>query len=447
MPPTTTATGTQTPNTTAAQPGRSAANPAGGSTGDPVTTTEQVSVVSLDADGLKGQTPATARLKNGGYAMAWVSVGQGLCTRTYTANATPAGAPTCLATGTTASIQKPAIAGLVGGGYVVAFVTEELTSSLNLQRFDDAGKTMGLGQLVSNGSPNKDTEATVAVLECGDFVVGWTSTQGQPFNVSDIHARRYQADGVAVSAAQQVNTFVGGPTTGTRRFGSAVTALRDGGYVFVWTSEGQTTNGSELYTQRFNADGVPVGLETLVSTRVDSFVGNTSSIAGLAGGGYVITWNFNSTVIAQRFTVGGAQAGAAAAAAVDPLAPVDPTVLCDRGTKNPPGPCLTFQIGGVPAALDDGGYVIAYFFSGPPKANEQGIYLRRFAADGAATAPSQRISNTSNAGLATASPAGMGGFAIAWQAFAPVATSQPVASRPGELPPGIYARAFDSRGL
>ena len=242
----TTLAGSPTPDAAASQPGTSAVNSAVGVTGDPIPPTGQASV-SLDADGSKGQSPATARLQNGGYAIAWVSVGQGLCTRAYTANAAPAGASTCLETGTTTSIQKPAIAGLAGGGYVVAFAIDDFArKGVIMQRFADAGTKLGPGQLVDTGSTDRVLEATVAALECGDFVVGWTSTPGQTFNVSDIYARRYQADGVAVSAAQRVNTFVGGPTTGTRRFGSAVTGLRDGGYVFVWTSEGQTTNGSEL---------------------------------------------------------------------------------------------------------------------------------------------------------------------------------------------------------
>lgn len=441
----TTAIKTETPNTTGNQPGTYAANPAGGSPGDQITTTQQVSV-SIDANGLKGSYPATARLKNGGYAIAWVSEGQGICTRTYAANATPAGVQSCIEYATTGSgvTQKPAVAGLAGGGYVVAYVPEIFsTKGIDIQRFDDAGVKVGPGQTVSTSSSNTASEATVAVLECGDFVVGWTSTQQlKPFNVSDIYARRYTADGVAVSVPQRVNTFVGEPITGSRRTSSAVAAVRDGGYVFIWTSEGQTGNGSSLYKQRFDAGGVPVGSETLVSASIDSnyFIDNVSSIAGLSGGGHVITWNFNLTVIAQQFNADGSQTGAAAA--VEPLPPVDPTVLCDRGSKNAPGPCLTFQNKGAPAALDDGGYVIAYAFGSQLKANEPGIYARRFSADGTPTAPSQRISSMGNATMsAGSSPAasgvGNGGFVIAWWtiAFQPAGVS------------GIYARTFDSRGF
>lgn len=82
----------------------------------------------------------------------------------------------------------------------------------------------------------------------------------------------------------QVNTY----TTLDQR-DSAIAAFADGGYIVVWSSDGQDGDGYGIYAQRFNADGTLNGSEFLVTTEtVDSE--QLPSVTTFADGGFAIAW-------------------------------------------------------------------------------------------------------------------------------------------------------------
>src|SRR5687768_5087903 len=77
---------------------------------------------------------------------------------------------------------------------------------------------------------------------------------------------------------------------------SSITALSDGGFVVVWQAVGG------IKAQRFDAQGVAVGAETLVNqTNGGSMV--WPRVTSLASGGYVVTWE---TTDSTRDTYGTA---------------------------------------------------------------------------------------------------------------------------------------------
>jgi hypothetical protein len=101
-------------------------------------------------------------------------------------------------------------------------------------------------------------------------------------------------------------------TTSGYQQSAVVAALADGGWVVAWASS-LGTGASAVYSQRYTAAGVPAGPETLLSTTING----SPSVAGLAGGGYVISWSTLAVdgtwdIHAQRFDAGGAAAGAEA---------------------------------------------------------------------------------------------------------------------------------------
>ena len=88
--------------------------------------------------------------------------------------------------------------------------------------------------------------------------------------------------GSGVSAGDfRVNSSTPGRQTLGR---GAVAQLADGGHVAVWTS--RLAEGASVRLQRFDANGLATGLETLVAAR-----GESAAVAPLADGGFVVTWN------------------------------------------------------------------------------------------------------------------------------------------------------------
>ena len=82
----------------------------------------------------------------------------------------------------------------------------------------------------------------------------------------------------------RVNTF-----TADSQIYSSVAALAGGGFVVTWSSWARTAAVSGIYGQRYAADGTALGSEF----RVNTFTNNYqvySSVAALAGGGFVVTW-------------------------------------------------------------------------------------------------------------------------------------------------------------
>lgn len=422
-------------NTGGVGPGANTGTESGGGSGAE-TADSGVVRVNTTTGGFREQAPAVAQLTNGGYVVAWTSIGRGVCAQRYAPDGARAGGEACIAsqTSTNQSSQRPAVAGLRDGGYVIAWVMDDGDlPGIQSRRYDSTGTPVGPAARVNTMTVGIQDEVTAASLEGGGYVIGWTS---QPLAVSgvvdsDVYARRYGADGAAAGPEQRVNTFFG--ARGERRH-PAVAAISGGGYVFAWFSAHQHTGPDRalsVYSQRFDADGVPVGPETLVAfSRGRS---PRPAISGLAGGGYIVQWEN----VGQRFAADGSKVGAETA--VDPHPPVDPTLICG-GHPTGPVSCSSWvwTRGYTVTGLSDGGYVVAWAYRGSPRTPEtSGIYAQRFAADGIAAGPATQLATNEYADSPVVSGAGAGGFVVAWEDAEP----SDRAAR------NIYARRFGAFGL
>ena len=125
---------------------------------------------------------------------------------------------------------------------------------------------------------------SVTALHDGGFVVTWSLMGEDSSDYSNIFGQRYAADGSPVGSEFRVNTY----TPNQQLFPSA-TALKDGGFVVTWSSVGQD-DGSDwgIFRQRCAADGSPVGSEFRVNTCTSG--GQVSScVTTLNDGGFVVT--------------------------------------------------------------------------------------------------------------------------------------------------------------
>lgn len=143
-------------------------------------------------------------------------------------------------------------------------------------------------QVNSYTTGNQD-EPSVAVLEDGGFVVAWTSngSGGGDSAAYSVQVRRFSAEGVPEGQQLQVNSY----TTGSQ-LASRVAGLEGGGFVVTWTSVGSSagdTSGTSIQARRFAVDGTPQTGEFQVNTYTTSEQ-RFSAVAAGSNGDFVIVW-------------------------------------------------------------------------------------------------------------------------------------------------------------
>ncbi|RFZ86160.1 hypothetical protein D0Y60_18390 [Shinella sp. WSJ-2] len=148
------------------------------------------------------------------------------------------------------------IVALADGSYVVVYrgpTDEGIGRNIYAQHYGASGQALGAVARVSGTELTNESQATVAGLADGGYVIVWSH------NSKSIYAQRFDADGDAV----------GGPTplsTALRIFAPNVTGLSDGGYLI--TAYQNTGSGYALTALRYDVNGQPIGT---VQTLTPSF--------------------------------------------------------------------------------------------------------------------------------------------------------------------------------
>jgi len=172
--------------------------------------------------------------------------------------------------------------------------------------------------LVNTYTTNNQQFTDVAADSAGDFVVIWASLDqaggaGDTSAKYDIYAQRYNAAGLAQGSQFLVNTY----TTGNQK-NPSIAMDSKGEFVVTWMSYNEYSYDSyyDIYAQRFNADGQPVGSEFQVNT-FTTYNQVLPSVAVDGKGDFIITWmsydesNYYSyfDVYARRYNAAGAPVG------------------------------------------------------------------------------------------------------------------------------------------
>ncbi len=221
-----------------------------------------------------------------------------------------------LNTSTTGEQFQPSVAGFAGGGFVVVWTTTDTTQdgsgrAIKFQLYDAAGLPVGGEILVNSATTLDQRAASVTVLDSGNFLVTWETTDTtQDGAGTAIKAQLFSGAGVAIGSEFLVNT-----NTTANQTNSTVTALADGGFVVAWQTSDSTQDGnaSAIKAQRYDAGGLAVGGEFLVNPM---WMGGETMphLTALADGGFLATWTLGSgtsaDIYAQRFDASGAEAGA-----------------------------------------------------------------------------------------------------------------------------------------
>jgi len=258
---------------------------------------------------------SVAALPGGGFVVTWTSNGQdgsnrGIYGQRYDASGNPFGVEFQLNSHTTYTQHQSCVTALPDGGFLVTWSSSGQDGSgwgIYGQRFDAPGNPSGGEFQVNSHTAGQQDLSSVAALADGGFVISWSSLE-QDGNGYGIYGQRYDAPGNAVGGEFQVNTH-----TASGQDVSNVAALPDGGFVVTWSSDGQDGSSWGIYAQRYDASGAESGSEFRVNTTTASsqFL---SSVTGLPGGGFVVTWLSNgqdgSGVYGQRYDASGNAVGA-----------------------------------------------------------------------------------------------------------------------------------------
>lgn len=270
--------------------------------------------------------PSVTRLENGGFVVAWYSLGQdgsgyGVYGQVYNSDGNRIGGEFRVNTYTHDWQYLPSVASLVNGGFVVTWQSGGIWSSLG----QDGSESGVYGQVYSgDGSPvggefrvNTHTEdrqsfPSVASLADGGFVVTWQSNE-QDGSYGGIYGQVYGGDGSPVGGEFRVNTYTAG-----NQVSASIASLDDGGFVVTWQSYGQDGSGFGVYSQLFSPLGnsPPTGAVTITGTAREgsTLTAVTTNIADADGlGSFSYQWFGNGAAItgatASTFTPGQAQVG------------------------------------------------------------------------------------------------------------------------------------------
>ena len=152
---------------------------------------------------------------------------------------------------------------------------------------------------------NGQLRSSIATDAAGNFVIVWTS-YGQDGSSGGIYAQRYASTGAPLGGEFRVNTY-----TTNAQIAPFVAAEPAGSFMVFWN--GQQSGGFDVYGQRYDGGGVPLGGEFLVNSQTagSQFV---NSVASDPEGNVVVAMQSRSDgsgygIFAQRYASTGVPLG------------------------------------------------------------------------------------------------------------------------------------------
>ncbi|OHC78203.1 MAG: hypothetical protein A3G18_05400 [Rhodospirillales bacterium RIFCSPLOWO2_12_FULL_58_28] len=235
-------------------------------------------------------------LSDGGFFVSWQSLGQdgsgyGIYGQRFDVNSNKVGSEIQINSWTTGDQSTTMVAALVNGGYVVAWASmgqdAAATNGAYARVFDAAGNAVTGEFQVNVGTAGTQSQPVVAGLADGSFVIAWYDSDAQPApgSGSDITARRYAADGTALTEEFRVNLA----NITNNQYKPTIAALSDGGFVVAWyTYSGSAFNA--VMAQRFAADGTAGESYAVATQAYMNTADQTPSITALSDGGFAVGW-------------------------------------------------------------------------------------------------------------------------------------------------------------
>jgi len=310
--------------------------------------------------------PAVALDDSGEFTVVWESASSYgspdvVVGRRFDATGQPLGGEIEIGEGDGQDFTGLAVAPVGAGGFVVVWpgsvpVGPGGSSGVVARLFDSAGLPLSDGFLVNSSGTTID-EPALATAPDGSFVVAW-SELGGPASGYDVFARRYDAGGLPLDGAFQVNSF-----TVSDQTQAVVATSAAGDFVVAWVSDEQDGSQKGVFGQRFDSSGSMVGAEFRANV-FTSFNQWFPTVAAEPDGEFVVGWmtptadGADYNVFLRHFDVSGR--------------PLSGDVLVNSCTSD-------FQ--GIPrvAATGSGEFVVVWV-SNPQDGSDDGVFGQRLRA-------------------------------------------------------------------
>ncbi|HEX8126091.1 MAG TPA: hypothetical protein VF548_10960, partial [Allosphingosinicella sp.] len=241
--------------------------------------------------------PDLVALGGGGFVATWVgSAGSGIRAHIFSDTGLRIGGEFTVNTTFGGDPFAPSAAAFSNGGFVVTWFDNVNGTSdgwaIRAQRFDSAGAKLG-GELLVNSVSTHTERPAVAALAGGGFVITWDDIRlrmddslGYEVRDYDVRGQVYDPNGDKVGGEFLVNY-----AATNRQYHSTVAPLPWGGFIVSWYDFSQRPDdlSGAVRAQIYDATGVPVGAEFLVNTTTDGYQG-APDVAVLNSGAFVIGW-------------------------------------------------------------------------------------------------------------------------------------------------------------
>jgi hypothetical protein len=206
---------------------------------------------------------------------------------------------------TEASRQRiPDIAREPSGNFVITWEDRrngEASPDIYAQRYNSSGNPIGSNFKV-NDAGTYQLQPAIAMDCLGNFVITWMDERNGNY---DIYAQRYNFSGAPLGSNFKVSDDAGAAD----QLFPAIAMDGSGDFVITWDDERSGTDNDDIYVQRYNSSGTPQGSNFKVND--DAGIANqwTPDIAMDDSGNFIITWydtrNGNYDIYAQRYYSSG----------------------------------------------------------------------------------------------------------------------------------------------
>jgi len=266
--------------------------------------------VNDDAGSASQRYPAIALDGSGNFVITWMDYRNGDAD-IYAQRYNSAGTPIVLNfkvnddAGTTYQ-NNPAIAMDGSGNFVITWM-DDRNGYLDIyaQRYHYSGTPLNSNFKVNDdaGTAWQWFPPAIAMNVYGNFVITWADYRNGNY---DIYAQRYNSSGTRLGSNFQINEA----GTAWQLF-PAIALDGTGNFVITWQDE---RNGNyDIYVQRYNSSGTPLGSNFKVNDDTGTTNQYYPDIAMDGSGSFVITWydyrNGNPDIYAQRYNSTGVALG------------------------------------------------------------------------------------------------------------------------------------------
>ena len=181
------------------------------------------------------------------------------------------------------------VADAEGNFIILSHTFGDYINGLYIQRFQNNGKKTG-GPILVNDSPDAAAQnASIDMNSTGSFILVWEDRRNEN---NDVYIQRYQPDGTPLGENVQVND-----DQNVWHFNPCVALTNNGQFVVGWEEYKSTVYG--IYLQRFLNDGTAAG-ESFVVDEALAGSGSQPDIDSDSTGNFIVTWIYDDRDVYAR---------------------------------------------------------------------------------------------------------------------------------------------------